>query len=62
MYELDDKDTNIDYDFGKSPEDSWWNFKPLSYLDLSSNVITDIPTNISMFEELKTINVRNMLV
>lgn len=58
IYELDGDETN-NYDLGKTSEDSWWNFKPLTYLDLSSNVIAEIPINISIFEDLTTVNVRS---
>lgn len=57
IYELDGSEANINYDLGKSTEESWWNFKPLIYLDLSSNVINELPNNISIFQDLTTLNV-----
>lgn len=57
MYELDRDEVNVELDFNKQESDPWWNFKPLTYIDLSSNVILDIPAQIGMFEDLTTLNV-----
>ncbi|CAH1959487.1 unnamed protein product [Acanthoscelides obtectus] len=57
IYDAEDEST-VDWDFGKpkKEEDSWWNIKPLSHLDLSSNVLTDIPGKIGMFQDLLVLN------
>nr|CAI5840168.1 unnamed protein product [Callosobruchus analis] len=59
IYEADE--STDDWDFGKpkKEEDAWWNMKPLSHLDLSSNVLTDIPGQIGMFQDLLVLNLHN---
>ncbi|XP_044260698.1 leucine-rich repeat-containing protein 40-like isoform X2 [Tribolium madens] len=60
MYELTDEDTAKYIDFNKEPEEeNWWQFKPLSYLDLSSNVLQEIPGKIGMFEDLTALNLQD---
>lgn len=59
MYDLEQEDTNVDYSRGKCVEDSWWSFKPLTYIDLSSNVIRELPGDINIFEDLTVLNVCN---
>ncbi|RZC39469.1 leucine-rich repeat-containing protein 40-like [Asbolus verrucosus] len=55
-----DEDTINYIDFNKTPEEeNWWQFKPLTYLDLSSNVIQDIPGQIGMFEDLTVLNLQD---
>lgn len=58
MYERGGDEVVVEIDFNKQDTDAWWNFKPLTYLDLSSNVLQEIPSQISMFEDLTTLNVR----
>lgn len=57
MYELGQDEVAVELDFNKQESDPWWNFKPLTYLDLSSNVIQELPAQISVFEDLTTLNV-----
>lgn len=57
MYDLNEKDGFVEYDLSKSPDDPWWSYKPLSYLDLSSNVLQELPNDIKMFEDLSVLNV-----
>lgn len=57
MYELGHDEVAVELDFNKQESDPWWNFKPLTYLDLSSNVIQELPAQIGVFEDLTTLNV-----
>ena len=58
MYDLTPEDTATYIDFDKKPdEENWWHFKSLTYLDLSSNVLQEIPGKIGMFEDLTVLNV-----
>lgn len=57
MYNLDKEEMKAEVDFGKQDSEPWWNFEPLNYLDLSSNVLQEIPGNIKMFEDLSVLNV-----
>lgn len=57
MYELDREEMQVELSFDKQESAPWWNFEPLNYLDLSSNVIQEIPANIKMFEDLAVLNV-----
>lgn len=60
MYDLTPEDTSKFIDFNKTQdEENWWQFTPLSYLDLSSNVLQEIPGKIGMFEDLTILNVIN---
>lgn len=63
MYELGGDEACVEIDFAKQDNDSepWWSFKPLTYLDLSSNVIQQIPAQIKMFEDLTVLNVSFIL-
>ncbi|XP_018577028.1 leucine-rich repeat-containing protein 40 isoform X3 [Anoplophora glabripennis] len=58
MYELTDGiAVNVDFNrASKDDEEVWWNMKPLTNLDLSSNVLTNIPEKISMFQDLTVLN------
>lgn len=59
MYDMENEQ-NINLDFGHRPsrdEEVWWNFQPLTRLDLSSNVLTTIPEDIGMFQDLSVLNV-----
>lgn len=60
MYELGGDEGHVEIDFSKQDNNSepWWSFRPLTYLDLSSNVIQQIPAQIKMFEDLTVLNVR----
>ncbi|XP_044755833.1 leucine-rich repeat-containing protein 40-like [Coccinella septempunctata] len=56
IYEFTDEDYTDHVDFSRNSdenEDSWWNFKPLNYLDFSSNQLQEIPSEIGMFESLE---------
>lgn len=58
MYELQKDEVQTELDFDKQQEgERWWSFEPLTYLDLSSNSIQQIPGRIKMFEDLNTLNV-----
>nr|XP_022917612.1 leucine-rich repeat-containing protein 40-like [Onthophagus taurus] len=60
MFTMYNDDENIvSYDLGKSPDDAWWSFKPLNYLDLSSNTLQEIPIDIKMFEDLTVLNLQD---
>lgn len=61
MYELDKNEVTVDLDFNKQESDPWWNFKPLTYLDLSSNVLHELPAQVGIFEDLTTLNVSNQV-
>lgn len=57
IYEFTDQDYANQVDFSRNSdenEDTWWNFKPLNYIDFSSNQLQEIPTEIEMFESLET--------
>lgn len=59
MYELtDDIAVNVDFNRASKDDEVWWTMKPLTNLDLSSNVLTNIPGKISMFQDLTILNVR----
>lgn len=57
MYDLNQTDGFVNYDLSKSPDDPWWSHKPLNYLDLSSNVLQELPEDIKIFEDLNVLNV-----
>ncbi|XP_018577027.1 leucine-rich repeat-containing protein 40 isoform X2 [Anoplophora glabripennis] len=61
MYELTDGiAVNVDFNrASKDDEEVWWNMKPLTNLDLSSNVLTNIPEKISMFQDLTVLNLQD---
>lgn len=59
MYDVQGDPTIVSFDLSKPPEDPWWSFNPLTYLDLSSNVLHCIPKEIKIFEDLTVLNVRN---
>ncbi|CAG9772451.1 unnamed protein product [Ceutorhynchus assimilis] len=54
-------DGHVDLDFNSAckDDDLWWNVKPLTNLDLSSNVLTEIPSQIGMFQDLTTLNLQD---
>lgn len=61
MYELGKDEVQKELDFGKQQEgERWWSFQPLTYLDLSSNSIQQIPDKVKMFEDLTTVNVSGL--
>lgn len=49
---------NLDFNRQDKEEELWWNLKPLIHLDLSSNVLTAIPSKIGIFQDLTVVNVR----
>lgn len=58
MYDLtNENEINIDLSRVVKEEDAWWSIKPLTHLDLSSNVLTILPKEISMFQDLMVLNV-----
>ncbi|KAI4461767.1 leucine rich repeat containing protein [Holotrichia oblita] len=59
MYESDGKNGLVEYDLSKSPDDAWWSYTPLNYLDLSSNILDQLPENIKMFEDLSVLNLQD---
>ncbi|KAJ8912934.1 hypothetical protein NQ315_017265 [Exocentrus adspersus] len=61
MYELTDENAvNVDFNrVAKDDDEVWWNMKPLTNLDLSSNVLTNIPGKISMFQDLTVLNLQD---
>lgn len=50
----------IKYDLSKSAEEPWWEMKPLTYLDLSSNTLIELPSKIGTFEDLLYMNVSDI--
>ncbi|KAG7306396.1 hypothetical protein JYU34_009026 [Plutella xylostella] len=48
-----------DVDFTRSDDHSWWNSEPLKTLDLSSNAISTISTNIKLLQELVTLKLHD---
>ncbi|KAL3268782.1 hypothetical protein HHI36_007880 [Cryptolaemus montrouzieri] len=62
MYELSDQDYSNHVDFNKTSdenEENWWNFKPLTYIDFSSNQLQEIPSEIEMFTTMETANLQD---
>ncbi|KAJ8967536.1 hypothetical protein NQ314_002851 [Rhamnusium bicolor] len=61
MYELTDENAvNIDFSrTSKEDDEVWWNIKPLTHLDLSSNVLTNIPVQIGMFQDLTILSLQD---
>lgn len=47
----------VSIEFDKCPEegDNWWNYKPLSNLDLSSNALKEISSELSNLVDLKSL-------
>lgn len=60
MYsDTDEKEVNLCFSSSGCKEDElWWNVQPLTNLDLSSNVLCEIPSEIGMFQDLTVLNVR----
>ncbi|XP_049867823.1 leucine-rich repeat-containing protein 40-like [Pectinophora gossypiella] len=46
-------------DFAKMGSDNWWTSEPLKSLDLSSNVIKEIPSTIKLLQELVTLKLHD---
>ncbi|ERL85345.1 leucine-rich repeat-containing protein 40 [Dendroctonus ponderosae] len=60
MYDEEDLPNGVSLDFNQSCKDElWWNIKPLTNLDLSSNVITELPGKIGIFQDLLTLNLHD---
>ncbi|GJQ71783.1 hypothetical protein Trydic_g11476 [Trypoxylus dichotomus] len=59
MYNLNENDGLVEYDLSKSPDDAWWNYKPLNYLDFSSNTLQELPDDIKIFEDLTVLNLQD---
>uniref|UniRef100_A0A182IS19 Disease resistance R13L4/SHOC-2-like LRR domain-containing protein n=1 Tax=Anopheles atroparvus TaxID=41427 RepID=A0A182IS19_ANOAO len=63
VWNLSDSDENekeVRYDLGRSnEEDSWWNQKSLTTLDLSSNTLTTISENIQNLADLTVLNLQD---
>lgn len=52
-----DKDVRYDLDHTNEEEESWWNQKTLTNLDLSSNALTCISENLKNLADLTVLNV-----
>lgn len=59
MFSMYDIEVEHEYDLSKTPDDPWWSFAPLVYLDLSSNTLQLIPSAIKMFEDLTVLNLQD---
>lgn len=60
IYDLTDENAvNLDFNKPSKEEDMWWNIKPLTHLDLSSNVLTVLPGQIGVFQDLTVINLQD---
>lgn len=57
LYVPDTEETTLNYRINNTEEQPWWSYQPLQNLDLSSNCLTDIPSDIKMFENLLVLNV-----
>lgn len=40
-------------------EDAWWNYKPLTYMNLGNNSLSSVPEDVGMFESLINLNLQN---
>ncbi|XP_060528637.1 leucine-rich repeat-containing protein 40-like [Cylas formicarius] len=60
MYDLTDENAvNVDFNRVAKEDELWWNLKPLMNLDLSSNVLTEVPGQISIFQDLTIFNLQD---
>ncbi|KRT78958.1 hypothetical protein AMK59_7353 [Oryctes borbonicus] len=59
MYNMNENEGFVEYDLSKSPDDAWWSYKPLNYLDLSSNAFQELPDDIKMFEDITVFNLQD---
>ncbi|XP_028142541.1 leucine-rich repeat-containing protein 40-like isoform X2 [Diabrotica virgifera virgifera] len=63
IYELtNENEINIDLSRPVKEEEAWWNIKTLTHLDLSSNVLTNLPKQIGMFQDLVVLNLHDNLL
>ncbi|CAG9860792.1 unnamed protein product [Phyllotreta striolata] len=63
MYELtNENEINIDLSRTIDEGDAWWSIKPLTHLDISSNVLTAMPKDINMFQDLLVLNLQGNLL
>lgn len=59
MYETGGSESVKHFDMSKGTDDPWWTFQPLTYMDISSNVLVDIPPEIKMFEDMTVLNLQD---
>ncbi|XP_076265716.1 leucine-rich repeat-containing protein 40-like isoform X1 [Rhynchophorus ferrugineus] len=57
--QVDENVVNLDFNRQDKEEELWWNVKPLIHLDLSSNVLTAIPSKIGIFQDLTVVNLQD---
>ncbi|XP_030749929.1 leucine-rich repeat-containing protein 40-like [Sitophilus oryzae] len=60
IYDFTDENVvNLDFNRPDRDDELWWNLKPLTNLDLSSNVLTEVPGRIATFQDLTIINLQD---
>lgn len=63
IYEVtNENEINIDLSRPVNEEEAWWNMKPLTHLDLSSNVLIHLSKEIGMFQDLIVLNLHDNLL
>ncbi|XP_056639681.1 leucine-rich repeat-containing protein 40-like isoform X7 [Diorhabda sublineata] len=63
IYEVtNENEINVDLSKPVKEEEAWWNMKPLTHLDLSSNVLIHLPKQIGLFQDLMVLNLHDNLL